>query len=89
MFAELTPLLKERTLMLTIARIDEVEIQVNIIPKFLKEPDETEGTLTIPRSMTGTAEELDRDLRSTQELRRNRRSHPWFSEIDQRRIRRS
>src|SRR5262245_30998568 len=62
MFAELAPLLKERTLMLTVARIDEVRIQVNVIPKFLKEHDQTEGTLTIPLSITGTAEELDRDL---------------------------
>lgn len=62
MFAELAPLLRQRTLMLTIARIDEVHIQVNVIPRCLKEDDQTEQTLTIPLSITGTAEELDRDL---------------------------
>jgi PRTRC genetic system protein E len=62
MFAELAPLLKERTLMLTVAQIDEVQIQVNVIPKFLRAHDETKGTLTIPLSITGTAEELDRAL---------------------------
>src|SRR4030095_6748757 len=43
MFAELAPLLKERTLMLTVARIDEVRIQVNVIPTAHKENDQTEG----------------------------------------------
>ena len=62
MFAELARLLKERTLMLTVARIDEVRIQVNVIPTVHKENDQTEGALTIPLSLTGTAEELDRDL---------------------------
>ncbi len=62
MFAELAPLLKERTLMLTVARIDEVRIQVNVIPTVHKEHDQTEGALTIPLSLTGTAEELDCDL---------------------------
>jgi PRTRC genetic system protein E len=62
MFAELAPLLKERTLMLTVARIDEVRIQVNVIPKSHKEHDQTEAALATPLSLTGTAEELDRDL---------------------------
>jgi PRTRC genetic system protein E len=62
MFAELAPLLKERTLMFTVARIDEGRIQVNVIPTVHKEHGQTEGALTIPLSLTGTAEELDRDL---------------------------
>ena len=62
MFSELLPLLAERTLFLTLARVDESRIRINVIPKRLKENDTGEGALTAPLSITGTAEELDRDL---------------------------
>ena len=62
MFSELLPLLAERTLFLTVARVDETHIRINVIPKRLKENDTGESALTTPLSITGTAEELDRDL---------------------------
>jgi len=62
MFSELLPLLAERTLFLTVARVDDAHIRINVIPKRLKENDTGESALTTPLSITGTAEELDRDL---------------------------
>ncbi len=62
MFSELLPLLAERTLFLTVARVDGSHIRVNVIPKRLKENDTGESALTTPLSITGAAEELDRDL---------------------------
>ncbi len=62
MFSELLPLLADRTLFLTVARMDESHIRVNVIPKRLKENDTGEDALTTPLSITGAAEELDRDL---------------------------
>jgi len=63
MFKELAPLLRQRAVLLTITRLEEDEIRVNIIPKKLK--DGENAALTTPLSVIGTAEELDRDLPST------------------------
>ena len=59
MFVELMPLLKERTLLITVARIEE-RVKVNVIPAKLKEGED--HALTTPLSLTGSAEELDSEL---------------------------
>lgn len=59
MFVELMPLRKQRTLLITVARIDE-KLKLNIIPAKAKEGEEE--ALTTPLSYTGSAEELDRGL---------------------------
>jgi len=58
-FVELMPLLKERTLLITVARIDE-KLKVNVIPARAKEGEDE--ALTTPLSYTGSPEELDREL---------------------------
>jgi PRTRC genetic system protein E len=58
-FVELMPLLKERTLLITVARLDE-KVKVNVIPTRAK--DSEDQALTTPLSFTGSAEELDADL---------------------------
>lgn len=59
MFVELVPLLKERTLLITVARIGE-KLKVNVIPTRAKEGEDQ--TLTTPLSYTGSPEELDAEL---------------------------
>lgn len=59
MFIELMPLLKQRTLLITVARIDE-KLKINVIPAKAKEGEDE--ALTTPLSYTGSPEELDRDL---------------------------
>jgi hypothetical protein len=58
-FVELMPLLKQRTLLITVARIDE-QLKVNVIPAKAKEGEDE--ALTTPLSYTGSPEELDREL---------------------------
>jgi PRTRC genetic system protein E len=64
MFTELLPLLKDRTLMLIIAGTSDKTLRVNVIPqrKSGKENDAAENALTSPLTVTGTAEELDREF---------------------------
>lgn len=59
MFVELMPLLQERTLLITVARVDE-KVRVNVIPAKVKEGED--HALTTPLSFTGSAEELDSEL---------------------------
>jgi PRTRC genetic system protein E len=59
-FVELMPLLKQCTLLITVARIDE-ELKVNVIPA--KDKEGEDEALTTPLSYTGSPEELDRELR--------------------------
>ena len=59
MFVELMPLLRERTLLITVARLDE-KLKVNVIPARVKESEDQ--ALTTPLSFTGSAEELDAEL---------------------------
>ena len=59
MFVELMPLLKDRTLLITAARVDE-RLKVNVIPAKVKEGEDQ--ALTTPLSFTGSAEELDTEL---------------------------
>jgi len=63
MFKELAPYLRQRSVLLTVTYLEEDQIRVNVIPKKLK--DGENAALTTPLSVTGTAEELDRDLPST------------------------
>jgi PRTRC genetic system protein E len=62
MFIELLPILKNRTVMLTIALVNDQTIRVNVIPKRLKESDSGDCALTTPLTITGTPEELDREF---------------------------
>jgi len=65
MFRELMPLLKERTVMLTIARLDEATVRVCVIPKRVKEvagEDTAETAQCTPLMVTGNVDELDRDF---------------------------
>jgi PRTRC genetic system protein E len=58
-FVELMPLLKERTLLITVARLEE-KLKVNVIPAKVKESEDQ--ALTTALSFTGSAEELDAEL---------------------------
>jgi PRTRC genetic system protein E len=58
-FVELMPLLKERTLLITVARIEQ-KLKVNVIPTKAKDGDDQ--ALTTPLSYTASAEELDAEL---------------------------
>jgi PRTRC genetic system protein E len=63
MFKELAPYLRQRAVLLTVTRLEEDQIRVNVIPQKLK--DGENAALTTPLTVTGTAEELDRDLPAT------------------------
>ncbi len=63
MFKELAPYLRQRAVLLTVTRLEDDQISVNIIPKKLQDSENT--ALTTPLKLTGTAEELDRDLPSS------------------------
>jgi PRTRC genetic system protein E len=52
-------MLKERTLLITVARLDE-KLKVNVIPTKAKEGEDQ--ALTTPLSYTGSPEELDAEL---------------------------
>jgi PRTRC genetic system protein E len=62
MFKELAPYLRQRAVLLTVTHLEDDQISVNIIPKKLQDSENT--ALTTPFKLTGTAEELDRDLPS-------------------------
>jgi PRTRC genetic system protein E len=63
MFQELMPLLTQRILLLTLSRVGEEQISVNIIPKPLKSDPQDDGSvLTTPLRVTGTPQELDEQL---------------------------
>ncbi len=59
MFVELMPLLQERTLLITVARVDE-KVKVNVIPTKVREGEDR--ALMTPLSFTGSAAELDSEL---------------------------
>ena len=60
MFVELMPLLAGRTVMITVARVDDRTLRVNVIPT--KTVENENAALTTPLSYTGTPEELDGEL---------------------------
>jgi PRTRC genetic system protein E len=63
MFQELLPLLAQRILLVTLSRVTDERISVNVIPKPVKSDhgDDQHG-LTTPLSVTGTPKELDEQL---------------------------
>jgi PRTRC genetic system protein E len=63
MFKELAPYLRQRAVLLTVTHIEDDQIRVNVIPQKLK--DGENAALTTPLTITGTADELDRDLPAT------------------------
>lgn len=62
MFKELGPLLRQRTIVMILTRLEDETIRVNIIPRKLNESEN--GALTTPLSVAGTAEDLDAQLPS-------------------------
>ena len=60
MFTELMPLLRKRRLLLTISLVEGDTIRATVIPQ--KASDNEDNAVTTPLAITGTAEELDRDL---------------------------
>ena len=60
MFTELMPLLRKRRLLLTVSLVEGDTLRATVVPQ--KASDTEENAVTIPLAITGTAEELDRDL---------------------------
>ena len=60
MFQQLVPLLRQRSVLLTVTSLVEDQIRVNVLPK--KPADGENAALTTPMSFTGTAAELDAEL---------------------------
>jgi PRTRC genetic system protein E len=63
MFKELAPLLRQRAVLFTVSHVENDQFRVNVIPK--KITDGENDALTTPVSVTGTIEDLDRDLPQT------------------------
>ena len=59
MFVELMPLLAGRTVLITVAKVDDETLRVNVIPH--AKADEN-AALTTPLTYTGPPEELDAEL---------------------------
>jgi PRTRC genetic system protein E len=62
MFKELGPLLRQRTVVMILTRLEDDTIRVNVIPRKLNESEN--DALTTPLSVAGTAEDLDAQLPS-------------------------
>ena len=62
MFKELGPLLRQRTVVMILTRLEDETIRVNVIPRKLNESEN--DALTTPLSVAGRAEELDAELPS-------------------------
>ena len=62
MFNELGPLLRQRTVVMILTRLEDDTIRVNVIPRKLNESEN--DALTTPLSVAGTAENLDAELPS-------------------------
>src|SRR6202012_5121642 len=60
MFQQLVPLLRQRSVLLTVTSLEEDQIRVNVLPKKLA--DSENAALPTPMSFTGTAAELDAQL---------------------------
>ena len=60
MFKELGPLLRQRTVVMILTRLEDETIRVNVIPRKLNESEN--DALTTPLSVAGTAEDLDAQL---------------------------
>jgi len=62
MFKELGPLLRQRTVIMILTRLEDDTIRVNVIPRKLNESEN--DALTTPLSVAGKAEDLDNQLPS-------------------------
>jgi PRTRC genetic system protein E len=60
MFVELMPLLAGRTVLITVAKVDDKTLRVNVIPTQAKADDNP--ALSTPLTCTGPPEELDAEL---------------------------
>jgi PRTRC genetic system protein E len=60
MFQQLVPLLRQRSVLLTVTLVEDDQLRVNVMPKKLA--DSENNALTTPMSFTGTAAELDEQL---------------------------
>ena len=60
MFTELMPLLRKRGLIFTVSFVEGDTIRATVVPQ--KACETEDNALTTPLAITGTAEELDRDL---------------------------
>jgi PRTRC genetic system protein E len=60
MFQQLVPLLRQRSVLLTVTLVEDDQVRVNVMPKKLAEGEN--NALTTPMSFTGTAAELDEQL---------------------------
>jgi len=63
MFKELAPLLRHRAVLFTVSHIEDDRFRVNVIPK--KITDGENDALTTPVSVTGTIDDLDKELPQT------------------------
>ena len=63
MFKELAPLLRHRAVLFTVSHVEDDRFRVNVIPK--KITDGENDALTTPVSVTGTIEDLDKELPQT------------------------
>jgi PRTRC genetic system protein E len=61
-FTELLPLLRQRVLMITVSDVGDGLLRVNVIPRKLDADSDQSQALTAPLSITGSAQELDREL---------------------------
>lgn len=63
MFQELMPLLSQRVLIITLSRVNDEKVCLNVIPKALKSDQrDDDAALTTPLCVTGTPKELDEQL---------------------------
>ena len=62
MFTELMPLLKQRSVMITISDIGDGLLRINVIPRKIEGGSDENTALTSPLSITGNPGELDREL---------------------------
>jgi len=62
MFKELGPLLRQRTVVMILTRLEDDTIRVNVLPRKFNESEN--DALTTPLSVVGSAEELDAELPS-------------------------
>ena len=60
MFVEIMPLLAGRTVLITVAKVDDKNLRVNVIPAQAKADENL--ALTTPLTFTGSPEELDAEL---------------------------
>lgn len=60
MFKELAPLVRHRAVLCTLSHVEDDQFRVNVIPK--KIADGENDALTTPVSVSGTVEDLDKEL---------------------------